>query len=152
MDMEPYYSTALSHFKSSASVASAADLTAYASANDYSRPPPISFLTPAEESIKACVSCGGAPKHRCTGCAEGVDRHGKHSPTFYCSKECQQQHWKAAHKSDCKATNNRKTLYKAGAVLQPVFEAIRRLAWSDNVLGADRTREGEQRKLVVRAN
>jgi len=149
--MEPYYSKSLSQFKSTATVASAADLTAYASANGYSPPPAINLTTPPlEGSEKTCSNCGGSPQHRCTGCAEGVDRHGNHSPTFYCGKECQQEHWKATHKSDCKAANDRKVLYRAGAILQPVFEASRRFTWFDNILEADWDGEDEQRKLVVR--
>ena len=99
MDMESYYSKALSQFKSTESVASAADLTAYAAANNYSPPPSMDRLTSAEESDMTCANCGGVPKHRCTGCIEGVDRHGRHSPTFYCGKACQQKHWKPTHKS-----------------------------------------------------
>lgn len=149
--MEPYYSNSLSHFKSTNTVASAADLTAYASANNYSPPPSIEPTpSPAEMSDNICANCGGAPKNRCAGCAEGVDCHGKHSPTYYCGKKCQQEHWQASHKTECKAANDRKALYRAGGILQPVFEAVRRLTWFDNILEANWDGDGEQRKLVVR--
>lgn len=126
--MEPYYSTSLSHFKSTDTVASIPDLTAYASANGYSPPPAINQTTPPlEGSGKTCANCGGAPNHRCAGCVEGVDQHGNLSPTFYCGKKCQQENWKTTHKDECKMANHRKKLYRVGAILQPVSEAIYRL-------------------------
>lgn len=149
--MEPYYSKSLAHFKSIDNVASVPDLTAYASANGYSTPPLMNLETsPAEISGKACANCGEAPKNRCAGCAEGVDRHGNRSPTYYCGKECQQKHWQATHKGECKAANDRKVLYRAGTILEPLFEAVRRLIWFDNILEAKWDGEGEQKKLVVR--
>jgi hypothetical protein len=90
------------------------------------------------------------PKYRCTGCIEGVDPHGNHSPTFYCGKECQQKHWRAKHKRECKAVNDRKALYRAAVILQPVFEAVRRLKWFANILGVEWAGEDDERKLVVR--
>jgi hypothetical protein len=79
-----------------------------------------------------------------------VDRHGNHSPTFYCGKACQQKDWRAKHKRKCKAANDRKALYRAAAILQPVFKAVCRLTWFANVLGVAWAGEDEERKLVVR--
>jgi hypothetical protein len=148
--MEPYYSASLSRFKSTGTVASAADLTAYASANGYSPPPAINLTTsPAEGSGATCANCGGAPKNRFAGCAEGVDRYGNHSPTYYCGKECQRKHWQATHKLDCKTANHRKKVYRAGAVLQPAFEAIRRLVWYENIQEVKWGEHDGQEKLLV---
>lgn len=148
--MEPYYSNSLLRFKSTETVASAADLTANASANGYSPPPAIDLTTPsAETSGKACASCRGAAKNRCAGCAEGVDQHGNHSPTFYCGQKCQREHWRVAHKSECKAANDRKVLYRAGAILQPAFEAIRRLTWYENIQRVEWGNHDGEKKLLV---
>ena len=63
---------------------------------------------------------------------------------------CQQKHWRATHKRECKAANDRKALYRAAAILQTVFKAIRRLTWFANVLGVEWAGEDDERKLVVR--
>jgi hypothetical protein len=148
--MEPYYSTALSHFKSTATVASAAALTAHATANGFTPPPSSTWVTASgAEGGRACANCGGAPSSRCAGCEEGVDRHGKHSPTFYCGKKCQQEHWHMAHKADCKAANHRKQIYRAGVILQPVFETLRLFGWVENVQEVKCTGQDGRGKLLV---
>jgi hypothetical protein len=149
--MEPYYNIALSHFKSTANVASAADLSAYATANGFTPPLPSTYMTTSEAQCgRVCANCGGESKHRCAGCEEGVDRHGKHSPSFYCGKKCQQDHWYISHKANCKAANDRKQLYRAGVILQPVFETWRRLGWVENVQEVKWTGQDGRGKLLVR--
>lgn len=61
-----------------------------------------------------------------TGCTEGLDVSGKPSPpTYYCSGECQEIHWKA-HKPDCKGSNFRKQLYRTVEVAQRIlFDSLR---------------------------
>jgi len=48
----------------------------------------------------ACVVCNKIPAHACKGCNTSV--HGVH--TVYCSRDCQQSHWKV-HKQFCKGAH-----------------------------------------------
>lgn len=117
-------------------------------------PPPLSHFIPHYEtaSSKTCSNCGGPPSQRCAGCAEGVDKRGNHAPTFYCSKECQKKHWKGAHKTACKAANERKQLFRAGQILQAVFNASRRLTWYDKIEEVKWRTEAGEKRLMVRVD
>lgn len=148
--MEPYYSNIFSKLKSTKNAPSAAILNAFASSHDYTHPPSANFSsTFPTESDQTCANCGGEPKHRCKGCAEGVNRDGAHSPTFYCGQKCQEEHWQTTHRADCRSANHRKKLYRAGAILQPVFEAMRRNVWYDNLKEGKWVEVSGERKLLV---
>jgi hypothetical protein len=153
-DMEPFattYELSLKQFAITKNVADATALADYATAQGYTQPPSTGLTTTHASKIsKACANCGSEPKHRCVGCIEGVDRHGEHSPTFYCGKDCQQKHWQTMHKTECKAANHRKQLYRAGAILQHMFEVAQRLSWCENIQEARWAEQDGQEKLIVR--
>lgn len=76
-----------------------------------------------------CAHCDKPATNRCVGCLEGVNDDGESSPIYYCGKDCQRDHWKA-HKSECHASNERKKLFRLGALAKDLFYFIRRETWS----------------------
>ncbi|KAM0724006.1 hypothetical protein Q7P37_000997 [Cladosporium fusiforme] len=70
----------------------------------------------------ACAVCGKAASTHCTGCFDQETAHS--TTTFYCSKDCQTQHW-PSHKTACRAGSAKRLLFRAGQLLQDVFFATR---------------------------
>jgi hypothetical protein len=81
----------------------------------------------------------------------GVNLVGKASPTFYCSKECQRQHW-AVHRPECRLSVDRRELYRIGFLLQWAFYAGRKAMWHEDVGRVKRIEhasEDNKAKLLV---
>jgi hypothetical protein len=64
-----------------------------------------------------CANCAGPANHCCARCVDGVDLHGKKTPTFYCSTACKHIHW-ITHGIECGLSIDRGQLYKIGSLLQ----------------------------------
>lgn len=79
--------------------------------------PNFTIIDPNVTSSNKCASCAGRATHRCQGCANGVDRYGNLSKSFYCGKECQRTHRDSIHKVDCKVSLDRRQLYRIGSLL-----------------------------------
>ena len=74
---------------------------------------------PAADGHSKCVKCGKNAELKCTGCI--VKTGDKVTlATFYCSRECQKQHW-PQHKIECK---EQKEIVRAMSIFQPIFEHI----------------------------
>ena len=58
-----------------------------------------------------------------------------------CGKDCQAAHGKE-HKGECKASNDRKVLYRAGEVLQRAFDLYRRRMFEDIIEKVDVEADG----------
>jgi hypothetical protein len=91
--------------------------------------PPVST---EEAATNKCAICAEPANHRCGRCVEGLDMNGKKSPAFYCSQECQREHW-AAHKIECKVAVDRTELYKIGSLLQWAFYDGRKAMWHEDI-------------------
>lgn len=84
-----------------------------------------------------CSTCGQPAETRCTGCIEGLDEQGKPTAVVYCSKTCQKVAW-PTHKPDCKISNHRKQLYRAGSLVQKAFHEFRQAAFDVPVLKVEK--------------
>lgn len=103
---------------------------AAAVANDTATGPVVSDHVATEYK---CANCGNSTAQRCGGCAEGTDDHGNASPTYYCSAECQSDHWKLGHKLQCRLAIDRRQLFKIGSLVQWAFYASSKAIWYDGI-------------------
>jgi hypothetical protein len=71
-----------------------------------------------EPQNKHCSSCGELATMRCNQCRVHV----------YCNAKCQRAHW-FEHKKVCKTKNLDKIMYRAGALLQKLYLAFRRITF-----------------------
>jgi hypothetical protein len=75
--------------------------------------------------IARCIKCNEPANQVCSSCSNapgiGDEVIGK---TYYCNAQCQSANW-TAHKSACKRLRNRRTLYRAGGLLQQIFYVYR---------------------------
>lgn len=62
------------------------------------------------DGVQKCAMClrVGVKLYRCAGC----------NAVGYCSKECQKQHWKAAHKQNCKDMKQAELVINNGATIK----------------------------------
>jgi hypothetical protein len=73
-----------------------------------------------------CAQCNQPANQVCKGCADtpDIDKKATIGKTYYCNSDCQRLNW-STHKSTCKRLQNRKALYRAGAILQEIFYVYR---------------------------
>lgn len=71
-----------------------------------------------EPQNKHCSSCGEPAAMKCGQCGVRV----------YCNAECQRAHW-IEHKKVCKTKNLDKIMHRAGALLQKLYLAFRRITF-----------------------
>jgi hypothetical protein len=81
-------------------------------------------------STKVCGGCGGAP-------AINDDA----AKTYYCSTVCQHLGW-SEHRARCQLLQNRKKLYRAGAILQAMFYKYREQVF-DKVIARVEEKNGQ---------
>lgn len=58
---------------------------------------------------------------------------------YYCNPACQKAHW-SAHKPECKASQSRRALYRAGYLVQALHFTLRRNTWSWSISKLERDR------------
>jgi len=81
-----------------------------------------------------CVNCGAPATSRCSSCTEGLDVDSQPvPPTSYCGRACQKAYHKSKHADECRASNARKQLYRAGAFVQELFYRSRLRCWSKTI-------------------
>ena len=92
---------------------------------------------PLEAATERCASCnkvlateGGLT---CQKCLNGCDINGRPFSTRYCNFRCQENN-RQAHYTVCKNKNIRKSLYRAGEILQEAFLMYREIAWAWNIV------------------
>lgn len=74
-----------------------------------------------EEPVNSCAHCRKDATLVCNGCHHAPNYHGvKVESVWYCSPNCQVQD-RSQHKSACKAAQDRRALYRAGATAQLAF-------------------------------
>ena len=68
-----------------------------------------------------CASCHKVAAMTCKDCKDLPTKHGSGcSSTYYCSRDCQREHWKV-HKQDCKAAKARRTIYRSANLIKALF-------------------------------
>jgi hypothetical protein len=92
-----------------------------------------SAMDSSEVSAHQCAVCTQPAPHRCSGCVGGRDTSGKERQISYCSKECQRQHWIDGHKLECKASVERRQLFRIGEIMQWMFYCNREYVWHDDI-------------------
>lgn len=101
-------------------------------------------------SDRECANCGSLATLRCTGCDHGVERDGtKSSPTYYCSKDSQCDHWAKAHHHECNLAIDRRQLFRIGRLVQWAFYASTKAMWSDGIVDIEKTEDTEGVQLRV---
>lgn len=84
------------------------------------------------------ANCGSLATQRCTGCDHGVENDGtKFSPTYYCGKDCQRDHWRT-HELGCKLATDRRQLFRIGRLVQWASYASTKAMWSDGVVDVEK--------------
>ena len=73
--------------------------------------------------VRTCVVCGKAACLFCQGCDYDEEQKTR-TPTWYCGKFCQRQHW-SSHKSSCLKTSRLNHLYRAARIVQSAFFCFR---------------------------
>lgn len=97
-------------------------------------------LARADEEVSigkegSCTVCSLKATLRCNGCFDAPylsDCNQSISGTWYCSKQCQAQHW-PEHKTDCKKLQQRIQVMKVGAFLRDVWLIFRTSAWDNDI-------------------
>ncbi|KAK0111684.1 autophagy protein 6 [Cadophora gregata] len=77
------------------------------------------------KTTKPCGSCSKDTWQACAGCKDAPIVISGPKPVYYCSKECQKTDWKK-HKSVCQVLQRRKMIYRAGDLLQRIFNVFRK--------------------------
>ena len=68
-----------------------------------------------------CANCGKPAARPCKGCEDAPRMNGEQIPdVYYCSNDCQTAHF-SAHKAICEKLGMRRTLFRAGEVIQQAF-------------------------------
>lgn len=84
---------------------------------------------PALSQSRKCCVCSERAEQVCNNCKGTPDRKGVPTAVYYCSATCQQEGWDS-HKPSCKASKDRRALYRAGKVAQSLHYTFRRNTWS----------------------
>jgi hypothetical protein len=92
-----------------------------------------------------CANCGNIAKQRCTGCIRDVNDQSNDGPptTYYCSGDCQGDHWKTTHKTQCALAIDRRQLFRIGRLVQWVFYACTKAMWYVHIMQVVKTRDTE---------
>jgi hypothetical protein len=98
-----------------------------------------------------CANCAGPANHCCARCIDGVDLHGKKTPTFYCSTACKHIHW-ITHRIECGLSIDRGQLYKIGSLLQWAFYGARKVTWHAGIERVKNIEGSDGANMVVWCN
>jgi hypothetical protein len=93
-----------------------------------------------------CVICARPTKYTCQPCLSSVDSQGNPSPTHYCTRKCQNEHYGNSHKHQCQSSMDRRQLFRIGALVQETFYELTRVMWYDGIaeVGKIDSMEGDQ--------
>lgn len=92
-----------------------------------------------------CAQCAKAATKACRGCTGAPLADGKGTARVaYCDAVCQKAHW-PKHKTNCKITQARRTLYRAGETAQQAFYLYREFVFDMLI----ETVESNENALIV---
>lgn len=91
---------------------------------------PMTCVHCKQKAILACSSCIAAP----------VALSGLSETTWYCGVNCQKADWNK-HKDICKSNQARRSLYRAGDIVQHIFYMYREKVFDKLVLSVERSEE-----------
>lgn len=101
---------------------------------------PLSFQmdnTQSNSDAQTCANCPSLATRSCAGCKNAPTFNDGVHPVKYCSNACQVAGW-PQHKDICKRLRTRKSLYRAGSLLQDMFYAYREQAFDNAITKIER--------------
>ena len=102
--------------------------------------------SPANPS-KTCAHCSQKAISACAGCIAAPDT----ATTWYCGASCQKAGWDN-HKEACKASQVRKSLYRAGEIAQHIFYMYREKVFNKFVLSVECNADGIKTNIQFALN